>query len=85
MTIKEEIQDKPLLCSFDGETYKVPPTNKWDIEVLESFESEKIISAVRALVGPAQWAKFKSKTRTVEDLNAFVEVLTKATGIQGNS
>lgn len=82
---KAEATKKPHPFTFDGESYTVPNTTNWDLSVIEALEDEKIIAAVRAIVGLEQWAKFKKKTRKVEDLNAFFEKISEAAGIQGNS
>lgn len=71
--------------TFDGEDYEVAPTSEWDIEAVEAFEDEKIIAAVRALLGLEQWKKFKQKKRSVADLTALFETISAAVGIQGNS
>lgn len=70
--------------TYDGEDYEVPPTSEWDISVIEAVEDEKIVTVVRSILGTAQWAKYKSKPRNVEDLTKFFEALSKAAGLQGN-
>jgi hypothetical protein len=70
--------------TFDGVKYSVDNTMEWDLEVLEAVEDDKIVSIVRALLGPDQWAKFKAKPRKVTDLNELFQAIAKAVGLQGN-
>lgn len=82
---KAEALKKAHHFTFDGEKYSVPPTTEWDLQILEAVEDEKIVAAVRFLLGDKQWAQFKQKKRTVADLTKLFEVITKAAGLQGNS
>lgn len=82
---KSEALKKSNVFTYDGETYTVPNTTEWDLAVIEALEDEKIIAAVRAIVGLDQWAIFKKKPRKVEDLNSFFEAISQGAGIQGNS
>lgn len=69
---------------YDGETYSVPPTMEWDLDVLEALEDGQIVKAVRSLLGEEQYTKFKFKKRTVADLNELFEEIGKAAGFSGN-
>lgn len=82
--VKAEVKKKNHTFTFEGEKYEVAPTSEWDLDVLEAVEDDKAIAIVRSLLGPVQWAKFKSKPRKVEDLTRFFEALAKAVGLQGN-
>lgn len=81
---QSEALDESVNFDFDGETYTIEPTSHWDLDVLESYEDGKIVSTVRALLGSDQWAKFRSKPRTTQDLNDLFEALQKALGVSGN-
>lgn len=70
--------------TFDGVKYTVDNTMDWDLDVLEAVEDDKIVTIVRTLLGPEQWAKFKSKPRKVADLNDLFQAIAKAVGLQGN-
>lgn len=82
--IKAEAQSTYTEVEYDGETYSVPPTMEWDLDVLEALEDGQIVKAVRALLGEEQYAKFKSTKPTVADLNALFEEIGKAAGFSGN-
>lgn len=74
-----------LTFEYDGETYEIPPSSEWDLEVLEQYEEGKIAATVRALLGEEQYlAKFKSKKRTVRDLTVLFEQIQRTIGVSGN-
>lgn len=66
---------------FEGETYSIPPAEEWSLDVLEAFEDGKVATMVRSLVGPAQYATFRSVPRTTKDLGRFVEAIQGALGL----
>lgn len=70
--------------TYDGVAYKVAPASEWDLDVLESYEDGRIIAAVRALLGEAQWKKFRSKPRKTSDLNDLFGAIQEAVGVSGN-
>ncbi|RLK22642.1 hypothetical protein DER29_0480 [Micromonospora sp. M71_S20] len=69
---------------YDGETYTVAPTTDWDLDALAAFEDGHILTAVRLILGDAQMKTFRSKRRTIGDLNDLFEAAQKAAGISGN-
>lgn len=71
----------PIEFKFDGVTYSVERTALQTVAVLEALQDEKIIPLIRSIVGPAQWKTFNSKTRSVEELVKFSEVLFEAVGV----
>ncbi len=79
-----EAREGEVRFSFDKVEYVIPPAKEWDLDVLESWEDGKVASTCRALMGPDQWAKFRSVKRTVEDLNSLFEALQEALGVEGN-
>lgn len=81
---KAEATGAEVLFEYDGETYVIPPAREWDLDVLESYEDGKIASTCRALLGPVQWATFKSKRRTVTSLEELFDALQSALGVEGN-
>jgi hypothetical protein len=82
---KAEATKKKASFEYDAETYTIASTKEWGIDVIEAIEDEKIVSAIRAILGDKQWANFKKKPRTVDDLNTLFEHISKAAGLQGNS
>lgn len=71
-----------VVVEYDGETYTVnPDCVSDDIEILEAFEKNKIVTGLEAIVGDAQWRKFKSKKRSMDDLGEFTKVIIGALGM----
>ncbi|MFG3715804.1 hypothetical protein [Micromonospora sp. NPDC047730] len=70
--------------AYDGETYTVAPSKDWDLDALAAFEDGHILTAVRLIIGDAQMKTFRSKKRTIGELNALFEEAQKAAGIEGN-
>jgi hypothetical protein len=81
---KSEALHESVSFDYDGHNYTIAPTTEWDLDVLESYEDGKIAATVRALLGPEQWATFRSKKRNVGDLGSLFEALQSAIGISGN-
>lgn len=79
---KNEAENSVILeFEYDGEKYSYDKAMNKDLDVLEAFEDEKIIKAVRLLLGPKQWSTFKKKKRDDEDFNDICEALFAATGV----
>lgn len=71
---------------YDGQAYTVPRPENWDVAVFEAEEDGKLVSTVRALLGPEQWKTFRQASRTLKDLNDLWGAATTAGGISpGNS
>jgi hypothetical protein len=68
---------------YDDEEYMIPPVGDWPIDVLESIQDDKMIPAVRALLGPVQWGIFKKKPRTNRDFYDLTAELFKEDGGRG--
>lgn len=81
---KAEALNEAVTFEYDGETYTVAASKDWDLDVLEQYEEGKVAATVKALLGPEQWATFRSTKRTVGDLSDLFEALQKAIGVSGN-
>ncbi|MFD6638329.1 hypothetical protein ACFWDN_21210 [Micromonospora chalcea] len=81
---KAEATDQPTSFEYDGETYQVAPSKDWDLDALAAFEDGAILRAVTLILGAEQMKRFRSKKRTIGDLNALFETAQKAAGIEGN-
>lgn len=81
---RAEATDQPTPFEYDGETYTVTASRDWDLDALDAFEEGHIVSAVRIILGPDQFKRFRSKRRTVGELNDLFEAAQKASGIEGN-
>lgn len=65
---------------FDGEHYVVAPATDWSLDALEAFEDGKMITFLRELLGPEQWATFKAKPRKSADVEGLANALMGASG-----
>lgn len=69
---------KELEFEYDGVKYVVPAPKLWPLEVIEAQEDGRFNAAIRELLGPKQYKKFRSKPRTLEDLDNISGVLMDA-------
>lgn len=54
----------------------------WDVDALEAFEDGKAAAAVRAVLGPQQWAEFKKTKPKTRDLAAVSDAIASAMGFE---
>lgn len=78
-----EAAGHPVSVVYDGDTYTIPTGEDWDIGVLEAAESGNIVTAMKLLLGPEQWAAFRVGHTKVGQIKAFFEAAGEVTG--GNS
>lgn len=80
--VKNEAQEAVVVFSFRGKEYTLPPNlNEADGDVLEHYENDKPISALRALLGEEQFAAYKADQRPkVKDHIEFIGEAFKALG-----
>lgn len=64
--------------TYDEHDYTIPSADEWSVDVIEAFEDGKTATLLRALLGASQWSAFKSKPRTMTDLNGIFEAANKA-------
>jgi tRNA U38,U39,U40 pseudouridine synthase TruA len=77
-TKKNDALGTPTEVEFNGETYSVPPSDDWDIDVLEAIDDQKMTHALKALLGEDQYAKFRKSNRKVSALGEFMNVAGEA-------
>lgn len=83
-TAKDEALNASATFDFEGQSYTVEPSSLKDLDVLEAFEDGKLITAVRGLLGPAQWRTFRATGADAEALGRMIEHLEQAFGLSGN-
>jgi hypothetical protein len=81
---KAEALASGVAFTYDGDSYTISPTSEWDLDALDAYEEGHVSKCVRLILGEDQWQLFRSKRRTVGDLNDLFEVAQKAAGIEGN-
>lgn len=73
----DELPEK-VTITYDGEDYEIEVAAFDDIEVMEAVEENKFVGAVKALLGPAQWLRFKSKKRSYSvDVVEILNLISK--------
>ena len=80
--IKNEAQDAAVVFEFRGREYTLPADlNEADGDVLEHYENDKPISALRALLGEDQFAAYKAAVKPkVKDHIEFIGKAFEALG-----
>ncbi|OKI54506.1 hypothetical protein A6A27_31775 [Micromonospora sp. CB01531] len=80
--MKNEAQDAVVVFEFRGRKYKLPANlNEADGDVLEHYENDKPISALKALLGEDQFAEYKASVKPkVKDHIEFIGEAFKALG-----
>lgn len=77
--------DGKVTFTHEGKSYTIDVAENWSLDALEAFEAGKAVTATHEILGDRQWGVFKSqRRRSGKDLNALVEAIAKAVGIQGN-
>lgn len=67
--------------TFAGNTYKLPPPGDYSIETVEAVEEQRWISAVKHLLGPAQWRLYKSRHPKAKEAFDFIEAMFAEDGV----
>lgn len=79
--LKNEAKDENVVnFKFDGEDYTFDKRDMNDVDILELFEIDKVVTPIKMLLGDKQWAQFKSKKRTAEELGALAEAMFAEVG-----
>jgi len=89
MPVPDPADDAPprgrvVTVDYEGQTYTYD-LDKVTISALEDYDDGKYIRAVRAILGPDQWAEYKSRHPLGVDLDRFIAALLAAAGALGNS
>jgi hypothetical protein len=85
---EDQPEDAPpariVTVDYAGHTYTFD-ADQVTIDALEDFENQKYMRAIRAILGPDQWADYKARHPRVVDLDPFMVALLGAAGALGNS
>jgi hypothetical protein len=76
---REEVLDEPVTFTFDGEDFTVTPSDATGLEFLEALEDERLIKALRLLLGEDQAARL-IRGRKATDLEGFFDAMGEAVG-----
>lgn len=78
--LRGEVADTPVTFPWDGEDWTVVPSDATALEFLAALEDERIITALRLLLGRDQTDRL-IKGRKVDALEEFFDVMGEATGL----
>jgi hypothetical protein len=64
-------------------TLTIPASvEEWDVEAVEAFEDGKAAPALRAILGPKQWAAFKAEKPKTRDMAEVSDAVAEAMGFE---
>lgn len=72
-----EVEATTKTVTFDGEEFVVAAQPLDDVDVLEAWEDGKHTTMLRAILGPKQWAQFKSKKRGATQIYELLDEILK--------
>jgi hypothetical protein len=73
-----------VTVDYEGHTYTYD-LDAIEIDALEDWDDGRKIRAVRSILGPEQWAAYKSRHRRAVEIDRFMAALLDAAGALGNS
>lgn len=79
----EAAEKTHIEVEWKGETFEVPKPELWPWEVVEAFDDGKASRAIRELLGPKQYRRWKSLLgpSPIADSGEFMNVVSEAYGI----
>lgn len=79
----EAIEETTVDVEWRGEKFQVPLPDYWSWDVIEAFDDGKISHALKALLSPKQYRKWKSLLgpQPTHDSGEFMDVLGEALGV----
>lgn len=82
--LKAEAEEvKEFSFFYDDEIYTITLEDFSDLDIMEAFEENRQVTAMKTLLGEKQWATFKTKKRTVQHLAELMDILfEKAKGLK---
>ncbi|MGC5319314.1 hypothetical protein ACPXB5_11310 [Micromonospora arida] len=83
-TVKADATGENLTFEHDGKSYTITPPTDWDVEIHGALEDERVIAAVKLILGPAQWGQYTVKPRNLAAFYSLLTDIEKAVGISGN-
>jgi hypothetical protein len=78
-----EAEASPVTIEYQGQTYAMPPSlDDADGDVVDAIDDQKISYALRALLGDAQWKRFKKTKPKARDYDGLFDVYAKRIGLE---
>ncbi len=78
MTARNEATDTPTVVVWKSKNYKIVPSNKWDIEVLEAMEDGKMTYILRNILEGDGYKRFRETKPLASEVAEFFEKIMKA-------
>lgn len=75
---RDEATGSATSVEFNGHTYTVPPSDDWDIDVLEAIDDQRMTHALKALLGDDQYGEFRKHNKKVREMGEFMQRATEA-------
>ena len=72
--------DSPVVITYEGAQYKVPPSDLWPSDALELMFEGNLPGAMKMICGEATYARFNKKHPTLGDLKKFMEQMGEQAG-----
>lgn len=72
--------DSPVVVSYKGAQYKVPPADDWPSDALEMMFTGNLPGAMRLICGEDVYVKFNKKHPRLGDLKEFMEKMGEQAG-----
>lgn len=81
---RADVTGEPVTFLYGGAEYTIEAGALKDLDVLEGIEDGRIITAMKKILGPEQWATFRRTHDSADDLGELYEAASAAYGITGN-
>ena len=79
--LAEEAAEGFATLLFDGDAYTLPASQEdVSLDFLQAYEDNQLLAALKALIGPEQYAKFRTTHKTVGDLTRFMKAAGERMG-----
>lgn len=78
---RKEAAGDPFTFRFAGEVYQIPPAKQWPLQAVEAFSLGQMRTAMQALLGPDQWARFGEAQADLGDLTDLFQAMSAWQGL----
>jgi len=80
--VEVEAEESPnVTFEYDGDEYTVEKEKLEDLDVLEAFEKEKLLTPIRLILGEYQWDVFRKRHSSATHLGELAEIMYKHLGV----
>lgn len=79
-TTAPEATDSPIIISFEGHQYKIPPADDWDSDALELMFEGNLPKAMKMICGEKVYQTFHDRHPSLGDLKKFMTQMGEQAG-----